>query len=72
MLNDFNLTSDSDYRELLHKKEQYVDINSTIKSNINEINKNFNNKYKNLSDVVIQNGKKLKMIKKKERTNSNA
>ena len=63
MLKDFNLTSDSDYRELLHKKEQYVDINSTIKSNINEINKNFNNKYKNLSDVVIQNGKKLKNLK---------
>ena len=63
MLKDFNLTSDSDYRELLHKKEQYVDINSTIKSNINEINKNFNNKYKNLSDIVIQNGKKLKNLK---------
>ena len=63
MLNDFNLTSDSDYRELLHKKEQYVDINSTIKSNINEINKNFNNKYKNLSDIVIKNGKKLKNLK---------
>jgi hypothetical protein len=63
MLNDFNLTSDSDYRELLHKKEQYVDINSTIKSNINEINKNFNNKYKNLYDIVIKNGKKLKNLK---------
>ena len=63
MLKDFNLTSDSDYRELLHKKEQYVDINSTIKSNINEINKNFNNKYKNLYDIVKKNGKKLKNLK---------
>ena len=63
MVNDFNLTSDSDYRELLHKKEQYVEINSTIKSNINELNKNFNNKYKSLYDIVIQNGKKLKNIK---------
>jgi hypothetical protein len=47
----------------LHKKEQYVEINSTIKSNINELNKNFNNKYKSLYDIVIQNGKKLKNIK---------
>ena len=63
--NDYNNTSENDYRELLGKKEQLIEINSRLESKIKEISKNVMFKVKNISRTVNDNSIRLDNLKQK-------
>ena len=72
---DFNILSDRNYRELLYKKEQYLEINSRIDSRIKDLIKISENKFNNISSSIKMNQNNLTNLKlqndllKKEITN---
>ena len=61
---DYNEISDSEYRELLNKKEQYLESNLRLEKNINDIKKTKNKKISNILRVVKENENNLENIKK--------
>ena len=61
---DYNEINDSDYRELLTKKEQYLDTNMRLEKNIIEIKKAKNAKYSNVLQVIKENANNLENLKK--------
>ena len=65
LFNDYNNTSENDYRELLGKKEQLIEINSRLESKIKEISKNVMFKVKNVSRTVNDNSIRLDNLKQK-------
>ncbi len=65
LFNDYNNTSENDYRELLGKKEQLIEINSRLESKIKEISKNVMFKIKNVSRTVNDNSIRLDNLKQK-------
>ena len=72
---DYNILSDRNYRELLYKKEQYLEINSRIDSRIKDLIKISENKFNNISSSIKMNQNNLTNLKlqndllKKEITN---
>ena len=61
---DYSEISDNEYRELLSKKEQYLESNLRLEKNINEIKKTKNKKISNILRVVKENENNLENIKK--------
>ena len=63
LLKDYNEINDADYRELLKKKEQYLETNLRLEKNIDEIKKTKNQKISYISKVVKDNFNNLEKIK---------
>ena len=63
LLSDYNEISDSDYRELLNKKEQYLESNLRLEKNIIEIKRTKSKKMSNIITFMKQNEKNLENIK---------
>ncbi len=61
---DFNEITDAEYRELLNKKEQYLESNMRLEKNIIDIQKTKNKKLSNIVKVIKENGINLENIKK--------
>ena len=61
---DYNQISDADYRELLNKKEQYLESNLRLEKNIVEIKKTKKIKLYNILKVIKENEINLENIKK--------
>lgn len=60
---DYEDTTDSEYRELLDKKSQYLETNMRLEKNIKEIERTKKNKLLNISYTVQENEQKLKELK---------
>ena len=63
LLEDYNEINDADYRELLNKKEQYLEINLRLGKNIDKIKKTKNQKISYISKIVEGNTINLEKIK---------
>ena len=61
---DYNQITDAEYRELLNKKEQYLESNMRLEKNIIDIKKTKNKKISNVLKVIKENGTNLDNIKK--------
>ena len=62
---DYNQISDADYRELLDKKDQYLDSNMRLDKNIDNLRKTKNKKIAYILKIIKENDKNLQNIKKK-------
>ena len=60
---DYEDTTDSEYRELLDKKSQYLETNMRLEKNIKEIERTKKTKLLNISYTVQENEQKLKELK---------
>ena len=60
---DFEETTDSEFRELLEKKSQYLETNMRLEKNISEIRKTKKSKMSNVYLTVQENNKKLEGLK---------
>ena len=60
---DYENTTDSDYRQLLDKKAQYLETNLRLEKNIKEIERTKKSKILNISFTVQENEKRLKELK---------
>ena len=60
---DFEETTESEFRELLEKKSQYLETNMRLEKNINEIRKTKKSKMSNVYLTVQENNKKLEGLK---------
>ena len=60
---EFNTVSDRNYRELLYKKEHYLEINSRIDSRIKDLKKISENKFNNISSTIKMNQNNLTNLK---------
>ena len=69
--NDYFATSDDDYKELLDKKEQFLDINSRIESKIRENSKNSSEKLNKISRTINDNITRLNYLNQKNELLSN-
>ena len=65
--NDYLNISDADYRELLSKKEQYLDSNLRLEKNIIEIKKTKNAKLAKIFKIIQDNEENLEIIKKQNK-----
>ena len=61
---DYNQITDAEYRELLNKKEQYLESNMRLEKNIIDIKKTKNKKISNILKIIKENGTNLDNIKK--------
>jgi len=61
---DYNQISDADYRELLDKKDQYLDSNMRLDKNIDNLRKTKNKKIAYILKIIKENDKNLQNIKK--------
>ena len=61
--NDFKNTTDSDYRQLLDKKAQYLETNMRLENSIKEIERTKKSKILNISLAIQENEKRLKELK---------
>ena len=61
--NDYENTTDSDYRQLLDKKTQYLETNMRLEKNIKEIERTKKSKILDISFTVQENEKRLKELK---------
>jgi hypothetical protein len=59
---DYEHTYDSDYQNLLKKREQLEKINFKIQKNIREIEKLYDKKFRDLNNTIEHNQKKLKLM----------
>lgn len=59
---DYDNTFDSDYNALLKKKDQLDRINTKIEKNIKEIEKLYEKKFKDLTNSLDHNQKKVKLM----------
>ena len=62
--NDYENTNDNDYRELLNKKNEYVNMINRLEETIKEVQKTSSRKNKNVFNTVNDNSKKLDLLKK--------
>jgi hypothetical protein len=60
---DYENTYESDYSNLFKKREQLEKINSKLEKNIKEVEKLFEKKFKDLTNSIEHNQKKLKLMK---------
>ena len=60
---EFEETTEKDFRELLDKKKQYLETNTRLEKNINEIRRTKKSKLLNVYSTVQQNIKKLEELK---------
>ena len=60
---DYEETNDSEYRQLLDKKTQYLETNIRLEKNIKEIEKTKKNKILNITYTVEANDKRLQQLK---------
>ena len=63
ILDDYDSTTDNDYRELTHKKEQYNEMNIRIENSIKEMIKTNKKKLKNVQITINENANKLQTLK---------
>jgi hypothetical protein len=63
--NDYECTTDNDYRELLNKKNEYVNMINRLEETIKEVQKTCTRKNKNISNTVNDNSNKLNALKQK-------
>ena len=61
---DYNQITDAEYRELLNKKEQYLESNMRLEKNIIDIKKTKNKKISNILKIIKENGTNLDNVKK--------
>ena len=61
---DYNQISDADYRELLDKKDQYLDSNMRLDKNIDNLRKTKNKKIAYILKIIKENDNNLQNIKK--------
>jgi hypothetical protein len=59
---DYENTYDSDYHNLLKKREQLEKINFKIEKNMKEIEKLYEKKFRDLNNTIEHNQKKLKLM----------
>ena len=64
LVGDYNQVSDSDYRELLDKKDQYLDSNMRLDKNIDNLRKTKNKKIAYILKIIKENDRNLQNIKK--------
>ena len=64
LTSDYNQITDAEYRELLNKKEQYLESNMRLEKNIIDIQKTKNKKLSNILKVIKENGINLENIKR--------
>ena len=60
---DYEDTTDSEYRELLDKKSQYLETNMRLEKNIREIERTKKSKLLNVSYTIQENDKRLRELK---------
>lgn len=60
---DYNQVSDADYRELLDKKDQYLDSNMRLDKNIDNLRKTKNKKFAYILKIIKENDQNLQNIK---------
>ena len=60
---DYENTTDSDYRQLLDKKSQYLETNMRLEKNIKEIERTKKTKLLSISYTIQENEKRLKELK---------
>ena len=60
---EFNILSDRNYRELLYKKEHYLEINSRIDTRIKDLKKIFDHKFNTISSTIKMNQNNLSNLK---------
>ena len=61
---DYESTNDNDYRDLLNKKNEYVNMINRLEETIKEVQKTSSRKNKNVFNTVNDNSKKLDLLKK--------
>ena len=61
--NDYDTTTEDDYRDLLGRKEQFIETNSRLENNIKEIQKTSLRKLKNISRSIDDNARRLNNLK---------
>ena len=60
---EYEETTENEFRELLDKKKQYLETNTRLEKNINEIRRTKKSKLLNVYSTVQQNSKKLEELK---------
>ena len=60
---EFNILSDKNYRELLYKKEHYLEINSRIDTRIKDLKKISDHKFNTISSTIKMNQNNLSNLK---------
>ena len=60
--NDYDTTTEDDYRDLLGRKEQFIETNSRLENNIKEIQKTSLRKLKNISRSIDDNARRLNSL----------
>ena len=60
---EFNILSDRNYRELLYKKEHYLEINSRIDTRIKDLKKISDHKFNTISSTIKMNQNNLSNLK---------
>ena len=63
ILDDYESTTDNDYRELTHKKEQYNEMNIRIENSIKDMIKTNRKKLKTVQNTINENANKLNFLK---------
>ena len=63
ILDDYESTTDNDYRELTHKKEQYNEMNIRIENSIKDMIKTNRKKLKTVQNTINENANKLNVLK---------
>lgn len=59
LLNDYENTTDIEYKELLSKKEQYIEMNTRLEKSMKDYEKMSEKKLKDISNTINQNSEKL-------------
>ena len=60
--NDYDTTTEDDYRDLLGRKEQFIETNSRLENNIKEIQRTSLRKLKNISRSIDDNARRLNSL----------
>ena len=60
--NDYEITNENDYRDLLNKKNEYITTINRLEDTIKEVIKTSSRKNKNISNTVNDNFKKLNVL----------
>jgi len=63
--NIFNLISENEYRELISKKQEYIETSMRLEKTIENIIKTENNKYSRVSKAIKEKLVQLKLVKEK-------
>ena len=63
--NIFNLISENEYRELISKKQEYIETSMRLEKTIESIIKTENNKYSRVSKAIKEKLVQLKLVKEK-------